>query len=206
MRYNVIDKADISYLDFIKNGPFPYEKIKDVPQEHLSQFCVKNAMYGIITKELIDFLIIEIGDRRAIEIGSGGNGLGRALNIPMTDNRMQEWEHVKATYNLMRQTPIVYPNDVEELDAFKAIDKHKPQVVIASWVTSKIDKFGRPLNMYGINEHEFFSKIKKFILIGNLNTHRDKKIMDVEHQEYSFDWLASRSLTTKDNRIWIWDL
>lgn len=216
MNAHIIIDADISHLEklLLKNGlmiPVDYELIKDEPQENISNFCVQHGIYQIITTQLVDFIRNEIGGQAAIEIGSGNGCLGRALGIPLTDNRMQEWPHIRHYYLLSQQQPINYPRDVQKLDAADAIKKFKPDVVVASWVTQKW-KFGMGKNVganeHGIDETKFKGLIKKYILVGNEDSHGDKDILLFKTFPvitYKFDWLVSRSLSKQKNLIYIFN-
>ena len=90
------DRSDINYLKrlLLKDGELqilPFDILKDIPQEHISQFCVENGCYLIPTTELVEFLAKLIGgnESRTIEIGSGNGVLGKALGIMCTDNFQQ---------------------------------------------------------------------------------------------------------------------
>lgn len=172
-------------------------------------FCHHTGRYGIPTIETIAFLKGIIGDRKAIEIGAGNGDFGHHLGIHMTDRKIQDIPEVKMSYILMGQPTINYPSDVEELEALIAVGKHKPQVVIASWVTM----YGNPdtasygCNLYGIDEVFLLKStdIETYILIGNKDTHGDKPIMNLKHTEYEFDWHVSRAKNQENNRIWVWN-
>jgi hypothetical protein len=94
-------------------------------QEHLMLWCVKSARYTIPTIELIDFLKARIGNRKAIEIGSGNNDLGWYLGIPQTDSYIQQTEAMKTLYSALGQVPTSPKPDVEKLDAIAAIKKYQ---------------------------------------------------------------------------------
>jgi len=195
----------------IKNNlliPIPYIEINKFSQNAISLFCFKNAIYQFPTTELIDFLKNEIGNNSAIEIGSGNGSIGRALNIPRTDNRMQEWDKIKSYYNLMRQPTIIYPDDIEKIDGLKAIKKYNPHTVIAAWITQKWEEGMIDGNMHGVDETEMLCMgIKKYIHIGNNVVHLNKKILQKrKKRQLKFPWLVSKSLNSTENVIYIFDL
>ena len=62
----------------------PFNSLNKFPQEQISLFCHKHALYQIPTTELIDFIKNEIGCAQVIEIGSGNGCMGRSLGIKMS--------------------------------------------------------------------------------------------------------------------------
>lgn len=210
----IVDNKDVSYLDniLLQDGlfqPIAAKYLKSISQENLSQWCVKNAFYQIATIELIDWLKNEIGNSFAIEIGAGQSGIGHALGIKSTDSYMQTLPEIKAYYQLMGQPTIEYPEYVEKLNAVEAIKKYKPEVVIGSFITQvyqpgdEENKIGS--NVYGIDEYFLLANVKKYIHIGNEETHKHKRIFTLEHKKYNFDWLYSRSFNRDKNAIWVWE-
>lgn len=210
MSFAILDPVDTTYLDHLlennKLKIMPADFYKNIPQEHLSIWCHKNGIYGLTTIELIDWLKTQITDK-TIEIGAGNGAVGRALKIPITDNYNMERPDIRACYIQLNQPLTKYPIDVEKLDAIKAIKKYKPDIVIACWVTHKYNPNNHLQggNFYGIDEEYILKNVKKYILIGNDNVHSKKPIIKYKHQELSFDWLYSRSLYTRGNKIYIWD-
>ena len=173
-------------------------------------FCHKYTRYGIPTVELIHFLYTEINRRcplaDCIEIGAGAGDLGHILGITMTDSRQQEIPAIKAAYDAMRQPVIKYPDDVVGLEATEAVRKYKPKVVVASWITTYAPhEMPYGSNPFGVEEEDLLKLVDTFILIGNIDTHGDKPIMQLPHEEYYFDWLVSRGKNQENNRIWIWN-
>lgn len=196
----------------------PDGKIKLMPAEEWRKyrwhdfraFCHLYARYGIPTTELINFLHMEINHQPVLEIGAGAGDLGHHLSkicgVAMTDSRQQENPLIKAQYDAMKQPVIKYPPEVEGLEALIAVHAKKPKVVIASWVTTYAPhEMPYGSNPFGIKEPEILSLVDKFILIGNIDTHGDKPIMKIKHEEYYFDWLVSRGRNQHNNRIWIWN-
>lgn len=184
----------------------PAEMWKKYRWDDFRVFCHMKGRYGIPTCELISFLTKVIDGRNAIEIGAGAGDLGCMLNIRMTDSRQQERPEIIAAYKAMRQPVIKYPKDVEKLESLEAVYKYKPQVVIGSWITTYAPKempYGS--NPYGIKEEKILKLVETFILIGNIDTHGDKPIMKIPHEEHYADWMVSRGKNQENNRIWIWN-
>jgi hypothetical protein len=175
----------------------------------LRAWCQVNARYGLPTIELIRWLQDYIGDRTAIEIGSGHGDLAFHLGIPATDNRQQERPDVVRLYTALRQPLIKYPVWVKNLDALDAVDMYKPDVVVASWVTHWIDP-DLPMpagggNMYGVKEDKLLETGVTYIVIGNEAVHSHKPIMALPHETHHFPFIRSRAKDPSLNRLWIWN-
>lgn len=196
---------------FLENGAIkllPAEFYDRADWTALRLWCHKNARYGLPTIELVDWLKKQIGNRKAIEIGAGSGDLCRHLGIIGTDNHMQEWPDVRLYYAATGQPVVKYGAWVERLDALEAVEKHKPDVVIGSWITHWIDP-DLPVppgggNMYGVKEDEMLKLVDTYIMIGNLETHKAKPILNLPHEEFDFPWIKSRAKERNLNRIFVW--
>jgi len=177
------------------------------PQDSLWLWCHTNARYGLPTVELVEWLQEKIAGRKAIEVGAGSGDLAHHLGIQPTDNRMQEWPHIRAHYAGLRQPVIQYGDRVASYDALDAVDFYKPEVVIASWVTEWIDPFLPPPphggNAWGVKEDRIVAQCD-YILIGNAAVHGKKKIMEMPHEEHALPFLRSRAFDQSLDRMWIW--
>ena len=204
MNVAYLQNNDISELEnlLIKDGlliPVNYHNLKEFSQNDISHFCVKHGIYQIPTIELLDFLRAEIKGLKTIEIGSGNGSIGRALDIPITDNRLQERPDVKLFYQATGQTPIKYPPDVEKIGGNEAVNKYKPECVIACWLTDVENG-----NYYGIREHVIVNQVSKYIHVGNEKTHGLKKVLKMfNFREFKAPWLVSRSMSKDENIIYI---
>jgi len=214
MRFSAIDIRNLKQLpiDMLdKNGIlklFPASNYDEFDRDSLRVWCNINHRYGLPTVETVEWLKNRITGRKTIEIGSGAGDLAHYLNIPATDNRLQEKPEIKAYYQLMGQVPITYPDWVEKLEAEQAIAVYKPECVVASWVTQWIDP-NLPYpeeggSVFGIREDKIVEAGYTYILIGNYNTHRNKKIMQIPHEEYRLPFLRSRNVDGED-AIYIWN-
>lgn len=209
----VLKQEDIRYMDdilFDSKGRLqvvPYDIIKDIPQNHISMFCVQKGLYAIPTQELIDFLKEEIGEQKAIEIGAGNGAICKALGIIGTDSFMQLEPAIKARYELMRQAIVPYGEHVEKLDAKEAVRKYRPEIVVAAWCTHKYNpkEHWREGNQWGINEKLILEKTKKYIHIGNEKTHGKKPILNYPHRTIKAPWIVSRAINPDLNAIFIWE-
>ncbi|MCC5612034.1 hypothetical protein LC612_36205 [Nostoc sp. CHAB 5834] len=169
-------------------------------------FGVVNGLYLLPTTELIAALKLAIEGRSAIEIGSGGGLLAQSLGIPATDNKMQDWPHIRALYESMGQKAVPYGKNVEELDAVAAVRKYRPQVVIASWVTHKYDPNRQQAggNEYGVIEEDILGACETYIFIGNRKVHAHKSIWARPHTLIEPPWLYSRAFNGTPDFIAIW--
>ena len=184
----------------------PSKEWQKYPWDDFRAFCHIHARYGIPTEETVTFIKEIIGDRKCIEIGSGAGDFGHHLGITMTDNKQQEDLSIVKTYKAMQQPVIKYAKEIVRMDALDAVKTYSPNVVFASWVTTYSPyetTYGS--NPFGIKEPQILDLVDTFILVGNVDIHGDKPIMNVRHDEYYFDWLVSRGKNQENNRIWIWD-
>lgn len=183
----------------------PFNVLNKFPQEMISLFCHRHALYQIPTVELIDFIKNEIGCAQVIEIGSGNGCMGRSLGVKLTDNKMQQLPEIINHYAILKQPVITYGDDVEKIDAISAVKKYKPQVVVASWVTHFWLPGMTSGNVYGIKEEELFENgVEKYIHTGNSDTHQYKPILNkYPVKKYKFPWIISRSMKRELNEIYI---
>jgi hypothetical protein len=213
---NVIKSSDLTALENLlldENGNLKivaYENFKDIPQNTISQFCVKYGFYVLPTIELVDFLKEEINHEfdKTIEIGAGNGVLSRDLGIRGVDNYMQRKAEIKAYYESLRQTIVPYDDDhVERIDGLQAIKKYRPNNVIALFFTHKYNQreHWRGGNQYGIDEKKILEQVKKYIHVGNEKVHGKKPILSKKHREIKEDWIITRSFEPQKNVIWIWD-
>lgn len=169
-------------------------------------FGVRNGVYGLPTAELCDFLRGRIGGRTAIEIGAGTGALARALGIVATDNRQQEGAAVRAHYQRLGQPTVPYGPNVEKLDAHRAVERHRPQVVIACWVTHRFDPKAPDAggSETGVDEAAIIASCEEYIFIGNEHVHHYKPIWKLPHEKLTPSWLYSRAINGTRDFIGIW--
>ncbi len=186
------------------------EELKSYDENALRIFCHRYGRYGLPTIELVSYLKDLIGNRSAIEVGCGHGDLGYHLQIPITDSHIQSDPRVILFYAASGQPVIEYPSDVEKLEALEAIKKYKPQVVVGSWITRWVDPAkqyapGCKGSIFGIKEHELLRMVESYIMVGNLEVHQGKPIMNRPHKQIQGDWIVSRAQFPEKNRIFIWD-
>ncbi len=212
MQIKVLNKetiTDISDRLLEKDGSLilhPASFYRNIPFDDLRYFCHLHARYSIPTVESIDFIQDVINGRGAIEIGAGHGDTGLHLGIVRTDSKLQEETLIRHKYDSMQQPVIKYPWDVEKLEALKAVDKYRPKVVVASWITTFSKKYTPHYNSspFGVKEKSILKMVETFILIGSVEIHGTKPIMQLSHDETMAEWLFSRK-PVQENRIWIWN-
>lgn len=184
--------------------PVPARELMAFSADEISLFCLKHGFYQLPTTELIEFLQNEIGSETAIEIAAGNASIGRALNIPITDSKLQATNEMKALYESFHQKPITYPKDVLKMEATEAVNYYRPKVVIACWATQKWKPGYEDGLVGGVDEKNILRRVKKYILVGNEEIHEKKEIFRTASMtKYKFPWLYSRKKDQSGNAIWI---
>jgi len=213
VKIEFLKRDDIHYLDQVlldEKGlvrVLPATRLRELDPEHVRLWLHWNAIYQLPSVELVEWLRARIGGRSAIEIGSGNGAIGRALGIPRTDNRCQEWPEVMDHLALTQQPVVKYGEDVETLPAAGAIKKYRPQVVVACWVTHIYNKreHERGGNMYGVDEDWLVNRVETYIHVGATTSHSQKRILSRPHDEVRADWLFGRA-KPEDRVIWTWEV
>ena len=208
LHQQVLQHRDTSYLDNLlldKQGRLkvvPSSTHQSIPWEDIRLWCHLHAVYGLPTTELVEYLGQLIDGRKAIEVGAGNGTLGRALDIPRTDSFIQLRPDVALFYLAQGQPLVEYGDDVECLDAIAAIKKHRPQVVIGSWVTQTSDG-SRPGCMFGLDEEEILRQVETYVVFGSLRNHGgEKKVINQhDHKVIQEPWMRSRA---PDSALFIW--
>lgn len=189
----------------------PAEFYLSLPPKLLRYWCYLTGMYAVPTAELMAWLLPEIGPAmlpRTIEIAAGRDRIGAFLGVPMTDS----WACCdlinQMFYNTLQQPMVVPCRDVEVLTAEEAVNKYRPEVVVAGWVTHKNDDpTSAPGNgrYDGVDEEWLLTRVKKYIVVGNLDAHHIKPILKRKHREVRAPWLVSKAVRQEHNRIFIWE-
>lgn len=188
----------------------PAEEFRSIPHDQLRVWAGMTARYGFPTLELVEWLKDYIGDRKAIEVASGNADLGYHLGITQTDSYLQQASaDVRARMQAAGQLATNPRPDVLRLDAESAVQKLKPDVVVASWLTRRfirdVDVRGEAeANAYGPVEEKLIRGCAEYIHIGNMGVHSQKTILGLPHETYYFPWLVSRAADQSLNMIQIW--
>lgn len=184
----------------------PASALAGTTAQERAVFGVHHGVYGFLTEELLTWLREFIGERSALEVGSGHGRLATELDIRATDNRQQEAPHIRAYYAALRQPVIQYGPHVEKLTAEEAVRKYRPQVVVASWVTHRYDPSRHEAggNQDGVREEEIIQGCDAYVFIGNEKVHAQKSIWALPHEKFSPPWLYSRAHNGSPDFIAIW--
>ena len=150
-----------------------------------------------------------IGGRTAIEICAGRSGLGRHLGIPMTDAfTMSEEANHQAKAVVTGAIPTIPGPDVERLEALEAVERYRPQVVIAAWATpympgEKVRK-GYRGSAFGVREVELVGRCEEYLKIGTLSLNAHNPVRGLPHEEYRLPFVVGRVMKKNEERVWIW--
>jgi len=186
----------------------PAATYNNIPHELLQAWTNIRGIYQVITKEQVEWTKMKIADRSAIEICAGYGTLGRALQIPFTDVKLQEDESIASIYRKHKTFTINYPKDVIKMEAIEAIRHYRPQVVIGCFVTQwgSHEMPLAPSSPYGPKEWEFFDEgVETYINFGNKAPHFNKRLYAMPHEELWLPWLVTRCNYPNLNRVWIFN-
>jgi len=190
-----------------------FEAIQRLPPDALATWCLARARYNVVTSELVAFvrgLITKAGFELAdcLEVGAGMGDLGRHLGIRMTDSAMQTRPDIRLYYQTLGQPIVDPPADVERIDGIGALEKHKPRVVVAAWVTQLYREGDTEArigsSVEGVDEERLVRDVELYVHIGNDGPHGTKRILAREHTCVRAPWIVSRGLDQSKNCIRIW--
>ncbi|SEW20953.1 hypothetical protein SAMN05428988_3153 [Chitinophaga sp. YR573] len=170
----------------------------------------ENGVYQFITTEMIDWLRTYFDGRKGLEICAGKGTIGRTLGIISTDSRLLQTNHgiVKSAMQQFNEQPTNPPDDVLTFESNAAVNHFKPQVVVGAFV-SQLYKPGEnwdkiPSSAFGTDEELLYKKVSTYIMFGNINVHKHKRLFKKQHREYFFPWLFTRCEDQSKNRVWVW--
>jgi hypothetical protein len=99
-----------------------------------------------------------------------------------------------------------YGEHVQKQDAISAVQKYKPNVVVASWVTHLFDP-DRPDgggSMFGVDKAKLIASCDEYISVRNEELHAHKPIWAIPHEKLTPSGLYSRAVNDSPNFIAIW--
>lgn len=174
--------------------------------EERAVFGARNAAYLLPTMELVSWLKSAIGQRTAIEIGSGNGVLATALGIPGTDSCLQAQPEIAQLYRSAGQKTVDYGQNVLPYAAENAVKNLRPKVVVAAWVTHKYSELRHEAggNMFGVIEEDVIASCETYIFIGNSHVHKVKSIWALPHHKIEPPWLYSRAHNGSPEFIAVW--
>jgi hypothetical protein len=172
-------------------------------------FGHNTGIYSFPTEELVARLKEIIGDRSAIEIGSGNGVLAEALGIPATDSFQQTQADTVEAYEEHGYVTVPYGPNVEKLTAYDAVRKYDPDVVLGCWVTHKYnpDQPWLKGNEFGVDEADVLEHCEEYVFVGNLKPevcHTKKPIFQQIHETETPHWIYSRAQDHKREVLIRW--
>lgn len=198
IRREVMDGREMKILPASVWESFPWSEMRLLLHE--------TGTYVVPTEELVDYLDKLIGEESAIEICAGNGFIGRELGIPVTDSYQQQDDFgTSVYYQLAGQPTIKYPKDVVKMEANKAVDRFRPHTVLACYATHKWRYDTMSGNDKGVDFNKLIRKVKRLILVGNTEVHKDNPLMKIPHEEIILPGLITRSAHPETNRIYIWE-
>lgn len=215
MFLKVLGRIDHSKMNEILLDEHGYLKVVDanilkgISHIERQAWARENGVYHFITTEMIAWLREIIGERSAIEICAGKGAIGRSLSIISTDSYVTEQPEILYRYESEGEVSTNPPGDVLKFDSLKAVRFFKPKVVVGAFV-SQLYKQGENYNLihsspFGTDEEEILKLVDTYIVFGNKETHKGKRIFKKKHKEYSFPWLINRAVDQDKNRVWVWN-
>lgn len=183
----------------------PYSEWMKFSWPEIRMLLHETATYVAPTGELLDYLDELIGDEKAIEICAGNGYIGSNLDIVMTDSYQQQDDKMTCVmYDIMKQPRIKYPANVLKLEASRAVRQMSPHTVIGCYATHKWRDDTQSGNAKGVDFPDIFSKVKRLVLVGNVDTHKDNPLMNMPHEEIWLPGLLTRAADQTKNRVFIW--
>lgn len=199
---NPLEALDHKFLEGSDLRLLPAKEFLSVDPTELRLWMHFRAFYGIPTQELIEFLKNELPEN-SLEIGAARGDFCRFLGIRGIDSKNQNWPDVQAYYKLTGQPTIPYSDRVEEISAKDAIDKYSPDGVFGSWITQY--GLSGSASMYGVDEEDMLTKVKKYVLFGSESAHGQKKILSKPHKKVKAPWMISRA-APELRCVYIWEM
>lgn len=184
----------------------PAREYQKLGNNGLSMFYLVTSTYVLPTEELVDTLDEIIGpDSNAIEICCGNGVIGRELSMPVTDSKIQQVNpEIRNKYIASGQPPVNYPEDVEQLEALEAVEKYKPDTVLACFGTHKWKPGMKSGFEFGVDYEEIWKKVNRIILVGNDRIHGENPMMKKKHREVVKYGFLCRT-TKVPTKIYIWE-
>lgn len=170
-------------------------------------FGTRRGIYNFPTEELVKYLRHIIGGRSAIEIGAGNGVLASALGITATDSYQQRRPKYRMIYERAGQPIVPYGSNVIEINAYQALRKFKPQVVIGCWVTHLYDPVRHEAggNEVGVDEVDVLDRCETYVHVGNEKVHEGKAIWSEPHTIAYPEWVYSRAHNGTRDFVAQWD-
>lgn len=196
-------------------------ELLEYDNQTLRAFMQHNGLYVYPTIQLIEWLDLNIPDLKdTLEIGSGNGVIARILQVQATDSMMQSdrfkpknnkermWHNeAMKSYKSLNHPFVPYGLNVEQIEAKEALRKYKPTCVFGCYITHKWVHGDTDGNVLGIDEEWILNRnyLQKYIMVGNLKVHQNKRILKRKHTAIELDGLVVRTSNPELNRIFIWE-
>ena len=209
MSGNPLEKA-LKFKNFLDDSGLPkVANARDylsLGKNDLPLFMMITSTYVLPTEELISTLdeLIE-PESNAIEICCGNGVIGRELNMPLTDSKIQQKDSkIRNEYIRLGNPPVNYPDDVEELEALAAAEKYHPDTILSCFGTHLWKSGMKSGFIYGVDYEKLWTMTNRIILVGNDRVHGENPLMKRKHREIQKWGIISRTegIPTK---IYIWE-
>lgn len=184
-------------------------------RESVQLLMVRNGMYVYPTIELVDWLREQKVD---MEIGASHGCLCGALKIKGVDNFLQSkkfkvknaaerqmWEKSMELRYASGNPPVKYGPNVIQCDAVEGVRRFKPDVVFGGSITHKWRPGDLEGNVFGVDEHKILKMVKKYIVLGNEVTFRNKPILELEHRVVKVPGMITRYINRSADCAFIWE-
>lgn len=172
-------------------------------------WCLRNGVYQVPTRELVEVLRELSGGLKTIEICAGHGAIARALGITATDSYVQTTPAMRRIYAEMRQPITEPPPDVQRLEAVEAVRVHDPEVVLGCFVTQLGTSEVPQSSPVGVDETALLEhpSVRRYVMVGNSAVHGLKTALRRPHRvlHLGAPWLASRASNPFQNCIYVWD-
>ena len=206
---SIIEREEQYHIltNLVKNNNIKLDTIEQIEgQEIIYVYFDKKEEIKDFLKEVLNTTNINNIDSIIENNTFGDNILGLNLNITtINDDSYQRIVFDMINYNISLPN---YPNFIEKIDTTDAIIKYKPETIISSWYTAKLEN--EHINNKGYNRTDLLKLYEQYkftyITLGNTNIHSRLEILKYPHFEiYSKDLLFSRSAPSEQikNRIYI---
>lgn len=182
--------------------PYNYLKAKYKPIEMMLAM-MSLGIHIIPTLELLDFLKGHVKDNKAVEICAGKVCLGRHLNVPMVDCKLQEKKEVIELYKSLGQPTIKYDNDIIQYDALEYVKENDVDLVFGSYISELKLPHKDVGSLYGVDEIELLKHCKTYITIGTDSVHGKNETKKREHTIIRDKLFFARTNNQENNFIQI---
>lgn len=210
----IMEDIDVAYLDALwladdgRIKLLPAAAFREIDPMHLRLWMHHQARYCLPTLELVTWLREQIGDRTAVELGSGNGDLYYHLGITGTDSYIQTTPEFLQMTALWAQPSTKPRRDTLRLNAETAVRNLSPDLAVACYLTRKFipgkDRIGKAQAfIWGPREEKIIERVQCYIHVGNEHTHGQKTALKKRHRKIRLPGLVTRGDPALDI-IYVW--